>query len=104
SRTDLCRLRPERHPVEFLATDRILGIRLASPQAPPVRLRGQGPATALRVGMTVQDLEALLGHEYRTCDFPEAGLLYRFYHEHGIAVRRGKGKVAELIVVQALAG
>jgi hypothetical protein len=50
--------------------------------------------------MTKQALEVLLGHEYRTCDLPEAGLVYRFYHEHGIAVRLSKGKVAELIVVQ----
>jgi hypothetical protein len=100
SRTNLCRLCPERPPVEFLATDHILGIRLASVQAPPLRLRGKGPTMGLRVGMTVQALEGLLGHEYRTCDLPESGLGYRFYHEHGIAVRLSNGKVAELIVVQ----
>jgi hypothetical protein len=100
SRTNLCRLCPERPPVEFLATDHILGIRLASVQAPPLRLRGKGQTMGLRVGMTVQALEGLLGHEYRTCDLPAAGLGYRFYHEHGIAVRLIKGQVAELIIVQ----
>jgi hypothetical protein len=34
---------------------------------------------------------------------PEAGPLYRYYHEHGLAVPLLKGKVAELIVVPVLA-
>jgi hypothetical protein len=98
--TNLARWRFDKHPLELLVTDRVLAVCLVSPEAPPLTLGGKGPAGKPRVGMTRTELDRLLGHEYRTCELPEAGLLYRFYPEQGIAVRLVKDKVTELIVVQ----
>jgi hypothetical protein len=97
-RTNLACLRLDRQPLEILATDRVLGIRLATAKAPPLRL--SWPGAALRVGMTVKELEDTLGREYHACEFPETGLHYRFYPECGIAARLQGSRVLELIVVQ----
>jgi hypothetical protein len=98
--TNLARWRFDKHPLELLVTDRVLAVCLVRPGAPPLTLGGKGSAGKPRVGMTRTELDRLLGREYRTCELPEAGLLYRFYPEQGIAVRLVKGKATELIVVQ----
>ncbi len=90
--------------VDILATDKVMGIRLSGAEAPPLSLRESGLGSresALRVGMTKQDLEKALAdqtYDFRQLDSPEVN--YRFYRNLGLAVLVKQGVVAELMVVQ----
>jgi hypothetical protein len=104
-RTNLRRLCFEKYPVEVLVTDVVLAVCISGPGAPPVLLRGRSSKDVeLRVGMTVEEMDRVLGHNYRTCALASAGLFFRCYPEEGVAVRLVGGKVVEVIVVQVFRG
>lgn len=104
--TNLKRLRYDKRGIALLASDVVLAICLSSPEAPALSLRGRGEGAGtlgqLRVGMTVQQVESLLGDDYhfQYCEVTNPEVYYRYYREQGVAVRISKDKVAEIVIVQ----
>jgi tetratricopeptide (TPR) repeat protein len=102
--TNLKRVHYGKEGVDLLVTEVVLAISLVGSEAPPLPLRGQGVsgrrAGELRLGMSVKELESLLGDDYRPCELTVTEMYYRFYREQGVAVRLIKGKVVEVVVVQ----
>jgi len=103
--TSMVRVRYEKEGIELLATDEILAIVLSGPNAPAIPLTGKivgtGKVGELKVGLTTKEVEELLGEDYQPTELTAAEVYYRFYREQGVAVRVSKGKVVELVVVQA---
>jgi hypothetical protein len=60
---------------------------------------GTGKVGELKLGMTVKELDMLLGNNYQPYELAEPGVRYRFYREQGVAVRIVSEKVTELVVV-----
>ncbi|MBX7168330.1 MAG: hypothetical protein K1X74_18485 [Pirellulales bacterium] len=91
--------------IELLTTNEVLAVILRDEAAPAITLQqsGLGGGEAqLHVGMSAQELEALLGTEWRaerTFLF-DAETPYRYYREAGIAVRIKQGRVCELVIVR----
>lgn len=103
--TNLVRLRYPRYGIDLLGSDRVLAICLSGVESPAITLRisGQGAATkgSVRVGITKQQLEQVLGEEdYDFRQLVNPDIYYRFYRDLGLAVRIRQDKVEELIVVQ----
>lgn len=103
--TSMVRVRYEKDGIELLATDEVVAIILSGPNAPAIPLTGKivgtGKVGELKVGMTTKEMESLLGEDYQPTELTAAEVYYRFYREQGVAVRVSKGKVVELVVVQA---
>jgi tetratricopeptide (TPR) repeat protein len=101
--TTLRRIRYEKEGIEVLASEEVLAIILSGPAAPAIPLRGKmtGPESVgvLKIGMTTDEVDALLGDLYDTCEIVQSGVVYHFYREQGVAVRKEKGKVIGLVVV-----
>jgi predicted Zn-dependent protease len=103
SRTKITRVRFPKYGVDVLATDTILAICLAGPNAPvvPLKAKGGGAASPVRLGMTEAELERLLEDEdfdSRRLDDPNVS--YRFYPGLGLGVRIKDKKVAEVVIAQ----
>lgn len=103
--TSLQRIRYETEGFELLANDEVvLAIILVGPNAPTIPLKGKmlgtGKVGELKVGMTLKEVDELLGESHPEYEFTEAEVYYRFYREQGVAIRGVKGKVIELVVVQ----
>lgn len=102
--TGLKRIRYENEGIELLTRDEVLAIVLTDPKAPGIPLRGRmvgaESAGTIKVGMTVKEVEALLGDEYEPCEIATAGLSYRFYRPQGLALRVIKNEVKEVIIAQ----
>lgn len=102
--TTLKRVRYAAHGVDVLATNEVLAIVLHGPNAPALELRESGlgaKSTWLRIGMTVEALEALFpefSYDLRPMVDPDVD--YRFYFGLGLAVKITQGKVEELLIVQ----
>jgi hypothetical protein len=95
----LARWRQVRSGIDLLAAHRIQAICLTSPDAPAVRLEGK--AAELCVGMTEQELAALLPGQRAEADprsLDEPSSAYRFYPALGLALRLAEGRVAELVL------
>jgi tetratricopeptide (TPR) repeat protein len=102
--TDLLRIRYEKEGIELLANEKVLAITLVGPDAPALSLTGKmlgtGAVGALKIGMTVKEVEDLLGDDYTPCEIATVDKFYRYYREQGVAVRVSQKKVVELVVVQ----
>lgn len=100
--TNLVRVAYTERGIELLATDVVLAVHCVSDGAPPVPLRAQGLSTAkteLKVGMTVDQLDAALGSLAQSYDFrpiADPNVKYRFYSDLGLAIRVQKGRVVEI--------
>jgi len=103
-RGKLMRYRYEDLGIEILGVHDVLAVRLSSENSPELPLRGVGltaGSKSLRVGMTKDELEEVLGgqdFDFRELDDKETS--YRFYRHLGLAVRIKGGKVVELVVAQ----
>ena len=92
--------------LDLLAANRLVAIRLRGPKAPPLVIRASGPGGAsheVRPGMTVAELDALLGGDANTWDErygANTQIVYRFYPRLGFGVRIGGDKIIEIIVAQ----
>jgi hypothetical protein len=92
--------------LDVLAANRVVAIRLRGPKAPPLVIRASGPggdAHEIRPGMTVAELDALLGGDADKWDERYGAtqqVIYRFYSRLGFGVRIGGGKIVEIIVAQ----
>lgn len=102
--TNLKRLRYVDEGVDLLVTDMVLAICLVGSEAPALSLRGRTVGAEeigkLRRGMTVKEVESLLGDDYQPCELADAEIYYRFYREQGVALRVSKGKVLEVVIAQ----
>jgi tetratricopeptide (TPR) repeat protein len=103
--TGLKRIRYEAEGVEVLANeDDVLAIFLVGPAAPAIPLQGQmvgaKAAGELKVGMSAEQVEDLLGTEYKPCEITATGVYYRFYREQGVGFLVRKGRVEEVVIVQ----
>jgi tetratricopeptide (TPR) repeat protein len=104
--TELLRVRYEADGVELLGTEDsgVLAIHLVGPSAPALALTGKmlgtGAVGSLKIGMTVKEVEELLGEDYTPCEIATVDKFYRYYREQGVAVRVSQKKVVELVVVQ----
>jgi hypothetical protein len=100
----LKRIRYENEGVELFARDEVLAIALTDAKSPGVPLRGRtiGAASAgmVKVGMSVKEVETLLGDDYEPCELVTAGLSYRFYRLQGLALRVVKNEVKEVVIAQ----
>jgi hypothetical protein len=92
--------------LDLLAANRVVAIRLRGPKAPPLVIRASGPggeAHEIRPGMTVAELDALLGGDADKWDERYGAtqqVIYRFYSRLGFGVRIGGDKIVEIIVAQ----
>ncbi|MES1227267.1 MAG: hypothetical protein ABUL72_01270, partial [Armatimonadota bacterium] len=103
-RSTLRRLHYADPGIDLVVTDRqIIAICLCTPETEPIELKGTalGSETRnLRVGMSKQDLEAIVGEDgYDFRELVAEGINYRFYRNLGLAVRIEKGTIRELVVV-----
>jgi tetratricopeptide (TPR) repeat protein len=102
--TKLVRVKYPDRGLDLIGTENVLAICLSGPKAPDLPLRPTGIGTQvlkLKVGMTRDEIEKLLGDEeydFREIDRP--GHTYRFYADLGLALRIQQGKVEELAIVQ----
>lgn len=102
--TKLLRVKYPERGIDLIGTENVLAILLSGPNAPALPVRPTGVGTQvlkLRVGMTREEVEKLLGEEeydFREIDLP--GHSYRFYADLGLALRVKGGKVEELAIVQ----
>jgi hypothetical protein len=65
---------------------------------------GTGKVGELKLGMTVKELDMLLGNNYQPYELTEPGVRYRCYREQGVAVRIVSEKATELVVVRVPGG
>ena len=105
ARSSLKRMRSATTGIDIVATDRqIIAICVRSPEARPVELRAAalgGETRPLRVGMSKQDLEAIVGEDgYDFRELVADGVDYRFYRALGLAVRIEGGVVREIVIAQ----
>lgn len=102
--TKLVRVKYPERGIDLIGTENVLAICLSGSKAPelPVRAVGVGsPTHKLKVGMTRDDVEKLLGdEEYDFREIDQPGHTYRFYPDLGLALRIQNGKVEELAIVQ----
>ncbi len=100
--TNLVRISYPDRGLDLLATDVVIAIQLVSDKAPGVPLRAQGvssKSSEVKVGMTTDQLDAVLGELAANYDFRQLvdkDVNYRFYSEIGLAVRVKKGAVIEV--------
>jgi Zn-dependent protease with chaperone function len=105
-KSNIRRLTYSRAGVELLAANQIVAIRLTGPKAPPVVIRASGPggaAAEVRPGMTLAELEGVLGGDAGKWDQrsgTSAQVVYRFYTRLGFGVRLAGDKITEIIVAQ----
>jgi tetratricopeptide (TPR) repeat protein len=93
---------PERG-VDILATGQVFAIVVRGDKAPPLTLRPTGTASkaqALRVGMTTEELEAILGEAPPDTALDDPAILYRSYKDLGLLVRILRGRVREIAIVR----
>jgi Zn-dependent protease with chaperone function len=92
--------------LDLLCANRVVAIRLRGPQAPPLMIRASGAggkSHAIRPGMTVSELDLLLGGDATQWDErygATSQIVYRFYSRLGFGVRLGGDKIVEIIVAQ----
>ncbi|HMP06680.1 MAG TPA: hypothetical protein PJ982_10050 [Lacipirellulaceae bacterium] len=92
--------------IELLYANELVAIRLQGSHAPPVMLQAAGPGGAvseIRTGMTLAELEKILGGDASQWDQrfgTNAQIVYRFYTRLGFGVRIAGDKVSEIIVAQ----
>jgi tetratricopeptide (TPR) repeat protein len=100
----ISRIRFENEGIELLATDQVLAILLVNENAPAIELAGKSTGTGkvglLKVGMSIKEVEELLGEDYQPCELTKAEVYYRYYREQGVAFRVSKGKVVEIVIVK----
>jgi hypothetical protein len=102
-RTNMKRLVLGRGGCEVLVSESVLAICLSGPEAVPVKIREAGLATGgneVRVGMSVAELDALLGDLYDKRELTRPGVHYRYYRELGLAIKVSGGKVEEIVIAQ----
>lgn len=105
-KSNIRRLTYSKAGVELLAANQIVAIRLMGPKAPPVVIRASGPggaAAEVRPGMTLAELEGVLGGDAGKWDQrsgTSAQVVYRFYSRLGFGVRLAGDKITEIIVAQ----
>jgi len=106
--TAMARVRYAEAGIELVATDKVFAILLSGPNAPAIPLQGAalgaGKIGELKIGMTTEEVDKLLGEDWLSCELTAVGLTYQFYREQGLAVRISRGKVIELVVVQIPTG
>ena len=104
STQNIWRIRYEAEGVEILAADTVLAIGMTGPTSPAVPIRGQGIGARetglVKVGMSVDELEKLLGEDYQPCEITAVDVYYRYYRDQGLAVRLKNGLVTEVLIVQ----
>jgi hypothetical protein len=102
--TKLVRVKYTEQGIDLIGTENVLAICLSGPKAPELPLRPIGISTQvqkLKVGMTRDEVEKLLGdEEYDFREIDQPGHTYRFYADLGLALRIRQGKVEELAIVQ----
>lgn len=92
--------------LDLLCANRVVAIRLRGPKAPPLVIRASGAGGAaheVRPGMTVAELDGLLGGDAKQWDERYGAtqqVIYRFYSRLGFGVRIGGDKIVEIIVAQ----
>jgi tetratricopeptide (TPR) repeat protein len=89
--------------VDLLATDQVVAIVLRGDKAPPLTLRPTGPASkqqTLRIGMSTQELESILGETAPDTALDNPEILYRSYSPPGLLVRILRGAVREIVIVR----
>ncbi|HEX8832876.1 MAG TPA: M48 family metallopeptidase [Abditibacteriaceae bacterium] len=90
--------------VDLLSDGQVLAVFLSGPNAPALNLRGTGlggETKTLRVGMTQEELEKILGEDnYDFTQFTDPDINYRFWRNVGVAARVKGGIVQELVVVR----
>jgi hypothetical protein len=89
--------------VELIVTDRVLGVCVRSPLAPPVVLQSTGPGGAkheVRIGMSNAELRSLMGPSFDVDYLPtfDQRELYRYYRSLGFGVMIKGGKVVEIVI------
>lgn len=93
---------PERG-ITVLAATEVLAVSLSGDKAPPLSLRpttlGSPPVT-VRVGMTADELIAVIGDDYEMKRLQEDAPAFRYYRQLGLGVRVKAGTVVELFVAQ----
>lgn len=100
------RVRYEEVGVELIVNDdQVIAVILIGEAAPAIPVTGQmvgaGKVGELKIGMSWKDVTELLGEDYQPTELTAAEVYYRFFRQLGVAVRVSKGKVTELVVVQA---
>lgn len=90
--------------IKLLGTETVLAIVLSGRNSPSIAVREMGlgsKSKELRVGMTSEDLDRLLGdsdYDFRQLVDPE--LNYRFYSDLGLAVLVQNRRILELVIAQ----
>ena len=85
------------------ATQEVLSVQMYGTSAPTLTVQESGLGASsytLRVGMTVADLDHILGSDWEKRLVVDFSAGYRFYRDLGLAVRVQDGLVAELVVTQ----
>lgn len=102
--TSLRRMMYQDRGIEFVVNDKeVIAIVLNAATSPRLKLRDRGVATEsseLYIGMTVEELDALLSELPVYRNLIDPNVKHRFYRSIGLAVRVEDGKVVELVLVQ----
>jgi Zn-dependent protease with chaperone function len=102
------RLRYDDLGLELWRNNRLVAIRLSGANAPALSLQALGPASGatatIRVGMTFDEVLALVGRDGRQWDKrygTNPMIVYHYFHRLGFGVRvNDSGRVTEIIVAQ----
>jgi Zn-dependent protease with chaperone function len=100
------RLQYPAYGLDLLCARSVVAIRLRGPKAPPVVIRASGSggeSHEVRPGMTVAELDSMLGGDANQWDERYGAtqqVVYRFYPRLGFGVRIGGDKIVEIIVAQ----
>jgi Zn-dependent protease with chaperone function len=105
-KSDVRRLQYAKLGMEILCDQHIVAIRLRGPKAPAVTLQASGfggETQQVRPGMTLAELDAILGGDANQWDQrygTNTQVVYRFYTRLGFGVRLSGNKISEIIVAQ----
>jgi Zn-dependent protease with chaperone function len=105
-KSDVRRLQYAKLGMEILCDQHIVAIRLRGPKAPAVTLQASGfggETQQVRPGMTLPELDAILGGDANQWDQrygTNTQVVYRFYTRLGFGVRLSGDKITEVIVAQ----
>jgi Zn-dependent protease with chaperone function len=105
-KSDVRRLQYAKLGMEILCDQHIVAIRLRGPKAPAVTLQASGfggETQQVRPGMTLAELDAILGGDANQWDQrygTNTQVVYRFYTRLGFGVRLSGDKITEVIVAQ----
>lgn len=89
--------------VTVLASAEVLAVSISGDKAPPLSLRPTAlgsPPVSIHVGMTFDEISAVIGDDFEMKRLQEGAPSYRYYRQLGLGVRVKAGVVEEFFIAQ----